>query len=64
MLTDKANLFKASARCDGLREGGEGDRGRGRAAQEGDERASVEAIEVADKFRTTKPPKDTPERRS
>src|SRR5581483_5689410 len=26
-------------------------------------RASVEAIEAAEKFRTTKPPKDTPERR-
>lgn len=62
MLKDKAKLFAAIGT---MREDYKKDAGRVAAAVEVSKarRASVEAIEAVSKFRTSKPPKDTPERR-
>jgi hypothetical protein len=61
MLKDKAKLFAAigTMRQDYLKEAKEV---AVKAEQAKSKKASVEAIEQARKFRTTKPPKDTPER--
>jgi hypothetical protein len=63
MLKEKAKLFAAIGT---MREDYKKDAGRVAAKAEeakGTKKASVEAIESASKFRTSKPPKDTPERR-
>jgi Histidine kinase-, DNA gyrase B-, and HSP90-like ATPase len=62
MLTDKASIFKAIG---GMRTTYQKEAKQlANEAEQAKEaqRASVEAIESAGKFRTTKPPKDTPER--
>ena len=59
MLKDKASLF---ANVSTMRQDYKKEAARVATAAEAARRASVEAIESAEKFRVTKPPKDTPAR--
>lgn len=63
MLTDKANMFEAIGQMRTAYKKEAAQLAAEAEARENEKRASVEAIEEAEKFRTTRPPKDTPERK-
>ncbi len=65
ILRDKARVFEALGNMRGIyRKESEKIRAEAELANKGRERASVEAVKEAKKFRTEKPPADTPKRRA